>query len=86
MINEELWIKNTCLIFNVKDFKLNLSNIKAIKKIMNEFNDPFIIFFHLLRFVNPLYEEVLKIPVRSDYRETGTCKCNCDLINQVNPG
>lgn len=57
--NEELWIKNTRLIFNVKDFKLNLS-IKAIKKIMNEFNDPFIIFFHLLRFVNPLYEEVIK--------------------------
>lgn len=83
LINEELWIKNTRLIFNVKDFKLNLS-IKAIKKIMNEFNDPFIIFFHLLRFVNPLYEEVLKI--RSDYRETGTCKCNCDFINQVNPG
>lgn len=51
---------------------------------MNEFNDTFIIFFHLLRFVNPLNEEVLKI--RSDYRETGTCKCNCDLINQVNPG
>lgn len=57
--NEELWIKNTRLIFNVKDFKLNLS-IKAIKKIMNEFNDTFIIFFHLLRFVNPLYEEVIK--------------------------
>lgn len=51
---------------------------------MNEFNHTFIIFFHLLRFVNPLYEEVLKI--RSDYRETGTCKCSCDLINQVNPG
>lgn len=46
---------------------------------MNEFNDIFIIFFYLLRFVNFFYEEVLKI--RSDYREIGICKCNCDLIN-----
>lgn len=35
------------------------------------------IFFHLLRIVNPLYEEVFKI--RTDYRETGNCKCNCDF-------
>lgn len=73
------------LNFQCKRLKIeSLRSVKAIKKIMNEFNDTFIIFFHLLRFVNPLYEEVLKI--RSDYRETGTCKCNCDLINQVNPG
>lgn len=78
LINEELWIKNIRLIFNVKDFKLNFF-IKVIKKIMNEFNDLFIIFFYLLRFVNFFYEEVLKI--RSDYREIGICKCNCDLIN-----
>lgn len=57
--NEELWIKNICLIFNVKDFKLNFF-IKVIKKIMNEFNDIFIIFFYLLRFVNFFYEEVIK--------------------------
>lgn len=72
------------LNFQCKRLWIESDSVKAIKKIMNEFNDPFIIFFHLLRFVNPLYEEVLKI--RSDYRETGTCKCNCDLINQVNPG
>lgn len=73
------------LNFQCKRLKIeSLRSVKAIKKIMNEFNDTFIIFFHLLRFVNPLYEEVLKI--RSDYRETGTCKCNCDLINQDNPG
>lgn len=59
MINEELWIKNIRLIFNVKDFKLNFF-IKVIKKIMNEFNDIFIIFFYLLRFVNFFYEEVIK--------------------------
>lgn len=78
LINEELWIKNIRLIFNVKDFKLNFF-IKVIKKIMNEFNYIFIIFFYLLRFVNFFYEEVLKI--RSDYREIGICKCSCDLIN-----
>lgn len=34
-------IKNTCLIFNMKDFKIES------KKIMNEFND---IFIYLLSF------------------------------------